>query len=243
MTWPLIWRRSVRPPAEVPAPDPAQVAKGGRLFGNLGCVGCHTLPDRDDWRTDSKRVPLRFVGAKWQPAALVEFLLDPSHHYAWIKMPNFHFTHAEAEAVAAYVQSPPLAELGGDKSVEVGDPGRGKALFASVGCASCHAVEAGQPAPTSSGTRAMALSAITADGWLRGCVVSSDQPDRKAPDFKMPTESAEALRALANLGLDSLTRDAAPRVRRAAGPRRVVQRLPQARRVRGRLVRSQGRGG
>ena len=194
----------------IAAPDSDLVATGGRLFGNLGCVGCHTLPDRDDWRDDPKRVPLRFVGAKWQAAALIEFLLDPSHHYAWIKMPNFHFTRAEAEAVAAYVQSPPVADLGGDKSTAKGDAGRGKTLFASVGCASCHAVEQGQPSPTSGGTKAMALSTITSDGWLRGCVLSTEDPSRKAPDYRMPIESADALRALANLGLDSLTRDAAP---------------------------------
>ena len=190
-----------------------EVVAGGRLFANLGCVGCHTLPDRDDWSKDPRRVPLRFVGAKWQPQALVGFLLDPSKHYAWIKMPNFHFTKAEAEQVAAYVLSPPAVDLGvalGAQGRPAADPDRGRALFASVGCASCHAVTPLSPPSASGGTKAVAFAAIPPEGWKRGCIVQGEGPDRKAPDFALPAESAEAIQALARVGLDSLTRDAAP---------------------------------
>ena len=201
-----------KPAADPPAPTAEKVATGGRLFANLGCVGCHTLPDRDDWASDPKRVPLRVVAAKWQPAALVGFLLNPGQHYAWIKMPNFHFTRSEAEAVAAYVSSPPLTDLGvatAGQGKPAADPERGHALFGSAGCASCHAVEPGK-SPAVGATKAVALAAITPDGWQRGCVVPGVTPDRKAPDFALATEAAEAIRVLASVGLDSLTRDAAP---------------------------------
>ena len=56
-----------------PAP-PEALASGGRLFADLGCVGCHILPGNDNWASDPKRVPLRFVGEKWKPKALVAFL-------------------------------------------------------------------------------------------------------------------------------------------------------------------------
>jgi len=198
-------------PSDDPAPSSAEkVVAGGRLFANLGCVGCHTTPDRDDWASEPKRVPLRFVGAKWQPQALVAFLLDPSRHYAWIKMPNFHFTRGEAEAVAAYVSSPPAVDLGVATAAQgrpAADPDRGRALFASVGCASCHAVEPSGPPSKSSSIRAVAFGAITPEGWKRGCVASGEGPDRKAPDFALAAEAAEALRALAQVGLDSMARD------------------------------------
>ena len=206
-----------KPAADPAAPTAEIVATGGRLFANLGCIGCHTNPDRDDWASDPKRVPLRFVGAKWQPAALVGFLLNPTQHYAWIKMPNFHFTRAEAEAVAAYVQSPPVADLGVALAAQgkpAADPEHGRALFAAVGCASCHGTTPDAPspaaAPSPGTTKAPALAAISPEGWQRGCVVPGETPDRKAPDFALPPESVAALRALATAGLDSLNRDAAP---------------------------------
>ncbi len=202
-----------KPAADAPEAAADKVAAGGRLFANLGCVGCHTLPDRDDWAKDPKRVPLRFVGSKWQPAALVRFLLNPSQHYAWIKMPNFHFTQAEAEQVAAYVASPPVVDLGVALAAQgrpAADPERGRALFASTGCASCHAVTPAGSPPAPDRTRAVALAAIPPEGWQRGCVVPGESPDRKAPAFALAPEAAEAVRALAHLGLDSLTRDAAP---------------------------------
>ncbi len=202
-----------KPSADAPAPSTEQVTAGGRLFANLGCVGCHTLPDRDDWAKEPKRVPLRTVGAKWQPAALVGFLLNPSRHYAWIKMPNFHFTRAEAEQVAAYVSSPPAVDLGVATAAQgrpAADPERGRSLFGSAGCVSCHAIEPTGVAPAAGGAKVVALAAITDAGWQRGCVASGETPDRQAPDFALSAESADAVRALAHLGLDSLTRDAAP---------------------------------
>ena len=201
-------------PSDDSTPDPAEkISAGGRLFANLGCIGCHTIPDRDDWASEPKRVPLRFVGAKWQPQALVAFLLDPSKHYAWIKMPNFHFTKLEAEQVAAYVSSPPMVDLGvalGAQGRPAADPDRGRALFTSVGCASCHAVEPSGLLAKSPATKAVAFAAITPEGWKRGCVASGEANDRKAPDFALSAEAAEAVRALALVGLDSMTRDAAP---------------------------------
>ena len=202
-----------KPASDPAAPSAEAVAAGGRLFANLGCIGCHTNPDRDDWAADPKRVPLRFVAAKWQPAALVGFLLDPGEHYAWIKMPNFHFTKLEAEQVAAYVSSPPAVDLGVALAAQgkpAADPARGQALFATAGCASCHAVTPTAPAPAPGATKATALAAITPEGWQRGCVVPGETPDRKAPDFALAAEAAAAIRALAGAGLDSLARDAAP---------------------------------
>ncbi len=192
--------------ADAPSPAPEAVTAGGRLFANLGCVGCHMLPDRDDISSDPKRIPLRAVGAKWRPSALVAFLQQPDRHYAWIKMPNFHLSADEAGKLAAYVASPPAQDLGEPAgSAAKADPARGKALVASAGCVNCHALPA---VPTTA--KGPSFASIGPEGWSRGCLAPGDGLDGKAPDFGLGEAQARALQALAAVGLDSLTRDAQP---------------------------------
>ena len=202
------------------------------LLAGLRCLNCHApaspvggagsmpelatdAPDLRDtgtrlradwlarWVADPKRVPLRFVAAKWKPKALVAFLQQPDRHYAWIKMPNFHLSSDEAGRLAAYLASPPKADLGPVPSTP-GDPGRGAQRFASAGCASCHALP-GVVAP-----KATAFASIAPERWSKGCLDPAEQAGRKAPDFGLNAGQVAALGALAKLGLDSLGRDAAP---------------------------------
>jgi mono/diheme cytochrome c family protein len=188
-----------------PAASPEAVAAGGRLFANLGCVGCHTLPGNDDWAKDPRRVPLRFVASKWKPRALVAFLQQPDRHYAWIKMPNFHLSTDEAGKISAYLNSPPKARLT-TTDQPLGDPARGRALFASAGCASCHAL----PGLTD-GLKAPAFAAIGTEKWASGCLSSGNADiSRKAPDFEISEGSKQAVQTFARVGLDSLARDCAP---------------------------------
>ncbi|WP_435008564.1 c-type cytochrome [Tundrisphaera lichenicola] len=183
-----------------PQGDPEQ---GGRLFAYLGCVGCHSLPDVDAPNAQADRISLRFVGAKWKPKALVAFLQKPDRHYAWIKMPDFHLSADEAAHLAAYVTSPPMKDLARPDQ-PAGDPARGQALFASTGCASCHAL------PPVEGLKATPFAAITPEKWSAGCLAPTGEPGRKAPDFGLPEESVRAVQAIAKAGLDSLSRDCAP---------------------------------
>ena len=193
-----------RPQKPAPAAPPGAVEAGGRLFANLGCVGCHTLPGNDDWAKDPKRVPLRFVGAKWQPDALVAFLQQPDRHYAWIRMPNFHLSAAEASQIAAFVTAPKPVDLA-PADRPAGDAARGRALVETSGCMDCHAV----PGATNA-ARAQPLAAIPADLLEIGCLAPPGGPERKSPDFGLTDGQRKAIRAFARAGLDSLSRDAAP---------------------------------
>jgi mono/diheme cytochrome c family protein len=193
-------------PDPEPAADADAATEGGRLFANLGCIGCHTRPDRDDWASDPKRVPLRFVGAKWKPAALVAFLRQPDRHYAWIKMPNFHLSGDEAGRIAAYLASPPKVNLAPPEPEPTpADPLRGRALVETSGCLDCHAL----PGSTNA-AKAPSFAAIPADLRAIGCLAPSGDAERKAPDFGLSDGKRAALLAFAAAGLDSLTRDAAP---------------------------------
>jgi mono/diheme cytochrome c family protein len=184
---------------------PEAVEGGGRLFANLGCIGCHTLPSNDDWSKDPKRVPLRFVAEKWKPKALGAFLKQPDRHYAWIKMPNFHFSDDEAAKLVAYLMSASKPRLAAN-GPPVGDPAKGKALFASSGCASCHALPG-----LADGLSAPDLASITPEKWEGGCLASDNgNIQRKSPDFGLSEGSKRAIQAFVKAGLDSLGRDCAP---------------------------------
>ena len=193
-----------RPEKAAPAASPDSITAGGRLFANLGCVGCHTRPDRDDWASDPKRVPLRLVGAKWKPEALVAFLQQPDRHYAWIRMPNFRLSAEEATQVAAYVASPPAVNLA-PADRPAGDAARGRALVETSGCMDCHAV----PGATNA-AKAPPFAAIPLDLLSIGCLAPPGDAERKAPDFGLTDGRRKALQAFAKAGLDSLARDAAP---------------------------------
>ncbi len=186
------------------APGPAgSVEAGGRLFANLGCVGCHTLPDRDDRSADLRRIPLRYVGAKWRPGALVAFLRQPDRHFAWIRMPNFRLSPEEAGHLAAYLASPPAVNLSAPGR-PAGDPARGRALLASTGCLNCHALP-----DTPGAARPKPFAAIPADPRSPGCLAPTGALDRRAPDFALSPGRVEALQAIAKAGLGSLARESA----------------------------------
>lgn len=190
-----------KPPEPLPLADAATL--GGRLFAQLGCIGCHTAPDREDYAADPKRVPLRFVQAKYSVAALREFLQQPDRHYQWVRMPNFGFSDAEAMNLVAFLRSKsaplPLAD-----PAPAANPERGKSLFASVGCVQCHALPGVAPLPS------VALKQITADHWQTGCMDPQVKDGRKAPDFGLSDSAREALKTFAQSGTDSLQREVAP---------------------------------
>jgi mono/diheme cytochrome c family protein len=190
-----------------PLPDPAPpsselIGKGTRLFTGLGCIGCHTAPDQTDAGTlAANRVPLRYVKAKYQPAALREFLLAPAKRYVWIRMPDFHLSAGEADALTAF-----LLSRGSDDSLPAtelksADPKRGEQLFQSAGCVNCHA-------PTQvSALHAPPLEQVRKSDLKRGCVAESLADHGGAPDFGFTQSQLEAVRAFAGTDWQSLLHD------------------------------------
>jgi hypothetical protein len=183
-------------PAADPAPAPDAAAKGGQLFAELRCIACHTLPEKEP---APDRIPLRLAAAKWRPAALVAFLKSPQRHYAWIEMPDFALTDAEAGLLAAFL----LSRKGADAPASglSGDPARGAQRLQALGCLACH------KAPGTNALKAPALRSIPAAGWSRGCM--AEKP-AAAPDFGFAPAQREALVAFAATDLSALSRDAAP---------------------------------
>ncbi|HEX8915428.1 MAG TPA: c-type cytochrome [Humisphaera sp.] len=196
-----------------------KVALGGQLFTHLNCIVCHEQPgaqanaagaapgaapepDPNADPTDAPpvRVPLKLVKAKYQPAALVEFLKNPAERFHWIRMPNFKFTDAEAEAVAAFLLSEASGEL--PANPPAGDPAKGKAFVASAGCINCHQVGQERTAGKFAG-----LNDIPKDGWTRGCLAPDDAGRKAAPKFELTEAQRRAIVAFASTDRASLYRD------------------------------------
>ncbi|HTL29342.1 MAG TPA: c-type cytochrome, partial [Tepidisphaeraceae bacterium] len=191
------------PPAkeEAIAGDEALIVAGTRVYAALGCVGCHTTPDQTEVAPDDTRVPLRYVKAKYKPAALLAFLKKPEAHYAWIRMPNFKLTDEEATQLAAYL----LHQAPGDAlpkiATEGGDATRGKALFESAGCLSCHATSG------KSTLEAAPLAKIAASDLSKGCLAENDANRGKAPDFGLKPEQRTDIANATKTSIPSLAHD------------------------------------
>jgi mono/diheme cytochrome c family protein len=191
--------QSLRAAQSLEPVTPGDAKNGGRIFANLDCVACHVPPGGKE---DSSRISLRDAEAKFRPRALREYLLNPTAHYAWNPMPNFHLSDAEAADLETYLHlgrhEPELALL------PVVNIANGKTLVASMGCLSCHAI--GQEKNTA---KAIDLIAINGDAKKKGCL--GDEATRgNAPDFTLSAERRNALQAFFATDRSSLKQRCAP---------------------------------
>ena len=169
-------------------------AAGGGLFANLGCIACHTTPDFSG-KDEHARTPLAHVAAKYQPAALGEFLKNPTAHSAWTRMPNFRLSDDEAAKLSAYLFANAKAEYPAVK----GDAAKGKALATGLGCANCHAIPG-----IEKGTLAAPALAVALKAGAKGCLA---EDAGKAPDFGFSPQQREGLAAFFATDLASLKQD------------------------------------
>jgi mono/diheme cytochrome c family protein len=179
--------------------DASAIDAGRALYEKLHCVACHNPPDSAT--TEPGKISQKQVKAKFAAGALTAFLLKPEEHYAWIRMPNFKLSAAEANQLTAYLES--QADAPGDRSAPTDEAAlkRGQSLVQSVGCLNCHALE------QKNEFTAKPLSALAADAWARGCM--ADEPSGSAPRFAFTVAQRAALRAFAATDRASLTRHTA----------------------------------
>jgi mono/diheme cytochrome c family protein len=174
--------------------DDEAVTQGSQVFAALGCIGCHTKADVEEADKELGRVPLRFMNAKFKPGALRAWLLNPQAHYGWARMPNFHLNDLEADRLAAYLSKNAKGEI---PERAKGDAAKGRAIFASAGCANCHRMK---DVPASAAVKTMENLFSGAD-WSKGC---------RGADFSLSAEQCESLAAVAKIGLGSLHNDVLP---------------------------------
>jgi mono/diheme cytochrome c family protein len=173
------------------ANDEATRAKGGHLFGKLGCVTCHSANGNTPAPMD-----LSYVKAKFKPKALVAFLKAPSEHYKWINMPTFGLSDDEATQLAAYLlhtqtKAPPHTISGGEAEL-------GKVLMAGSGCVNCHQIDGQHPLVLPK------LSELGGEKRAKGCLATDEISRGRAPDFGLTSTQVSALRAFVNTDQQSL---------------------------------------
>ncbi len=180
---------------------------GAWLFGNLGCVACHSLPGGASLANDP-RVPLNHVEAKWQPRALETFLRAPAEHFHWTRMPDFNLTDPEAAALSVFLLDRTVVApvAGQDESLRsIADAQRGGQLVATLGCLSCHTL-----ATIQDRSQPLTLAKLAVGNWNQGCLADDTTARGKAPDFAFDPSQRTALRTFARDGFaDALGRDAA----------------------------------
>ncbi|QOV90271.1 cytochrome c family protein [Humisphaera borealis] len=136
--------------------------RGMLLFHEIGCVSCHA-PDpafkplaaptpaanaatKVVGDTPARSVPLPDLKAKYSLETLARFLRNPLEHRPAGRMPDLMIDPQEAVDLAGYLVGWNDVRSTGAPKVQTikPDPKRvaeGRALFASLGCASCHALE------------------------------------------------------------------------------------------------------
>jgi mono/diheme cytochrome c family protein len=191
--------------AAAAAPTPADVEAGQRLYTALACAACHVPPGSPETAaaTAPPRVSHDHVAAKFTPAGLKQYLLDPDAHYVWNPMPNFRLSEEEAAHLSAYLMSagtkqPAVAAPNLDKA----DAQRGEALLASAGCVACHT---GVDQPST--LKAAPLAELAKDAWARGCLAADEVGHGSAPYFKLSDGQRQAITAFAETDRAALARD------------------------------------
>lgn len=129
-----------------------QIARGERLFVELGCHGCH-LSDGYEELSKENGVSvvgpsLRRVGAKVDRGWLVRWITNPHTFRPRTRMPNFMFDESQATQIAAYILAQthdPSEQWAAEHAAPAiaGTPeqvAHGKELVESLGCRACHAL-------------------------------------------------------------------------------------------------------
>lgn len=191
-------------PGPAPTPDPATVEAGHRLYTALACVACHVPPATESpIATHPPRVSHDHVAAKFTPAGLKQYLLDPDAHYAWNPMPDFKLSEEEAAKLSAYLLSAGNKEASvAAPNLDKADAARGKRLLLSAGCVNCHT---GLEQFTQ--LKAPRFADLKPDLWSQGCLDPDESKHDAAPVFKLDEGQRAALAAFAATDRASLTRD------------------------------------
>lgn len=147
--------------------DPA--ARGQRDFNGLGCVKCHVIGDKgNDWGPN-----LTMLGFRKSSAWIDTWLKDP---HAWnpkTVMPNFNLKDATRADLVAYLsaqkgQAWTVKPWETPEAAALPAAERGKVIFNSVGCVSCHAKDGygGYPNNNVAGGLVLSLTKVS-EGYTK----------------------------------------------------------------------------
>jgi mono/diheme cytochrome c family protein len=147
---------------DVRLPGAEVIARGEKLFVQLGCHGCHLVEGYGE--LDKVGPYLRRIAAKAEPGWLARWIENPREFRSQTKMPDFFYdmrrdekdeeARAQSIAIAAYLLDAAKEEsekwLAGHpppRGIDPQDPVKvnaGKDLVDSIGCRGCHGFAEGE---------------------------------------------------------------------------------------------------
>lgn len=189
---------SLKTGGEVKLPEQKDVVREGDaptdpLFQRLHCAACHVAPGAE---SETNKISLTHVAAKFPAEKLVEFLRQPNAHYTWTRMPDFRLSIKEAKELSEFLTKDaekPVAAKPDNTLIE-----KGKTLVQNSGCLNCHS------AKLENKFKAPQLPAPTEDKGDRGCL--AEMPPEKAPQFGFTAAERADLQAFTRTARDSLFR-------------------------------------
>lgn len=190
------------PVRSYPAGD---AARGGKLFGAVGCAACHAPVEGTP---EYPSIPLA-LARRAEPNALAAFLQDPLHTRPAGRMPATPLSDAEAADLAAYLAGTESRTHAAAASAA--QVAAGRTAFVARNCAACH--DAGERVAASA---ALALTALAPE---RGCLAPT--LPAAIPDYALEERQRRALAAALR------TVQATPRAPALAAEQRVAVRFEQ----------------
>jgi mono/diheme cytochrome c family protein len=188
-------------------PEASLLSEGRALMTKVGCYGCHKVAGHEGWT--SAAPDLAGLAQKTNPAWLAAWIKSPRSLRPASWMPDFRLPAAEIDSVVAFLWSqPPRVDLDAEPGAAVpkGDSDRGRLLFSTSRCISCHTVEGrgNGSAPELSG-----VGSKVTRRWLAAFLAD---PQRFYPDTKMPRYhfSAQDVADLTDYMLQEFTDASAP---------------------------------
>ena len=184
------------------------IARGEKLFMQLGCTGCHLV----EGYGEAKEIGpyLRRVAAKSDPAWMVEWVTNPHEFRPHTRMPHFFFTEDQGRAVTAYLMKASMEEgqawleshpePEGIDSTNVELVQKGEQLVNSLGCRACHGFSPEQTATMVGQNKNHApnlarVAEKTNARWLYHWIKNPRDysPDTAMPDLRLSDEEAQAI--------------------------------------------------
>lgn len=158
--------------------------EGRRLFGNLGCYGCH---DTVGFGEDKHRMigpSLKNLKNKVKAEWITAWIKDPKTFRPTTLMPDFRFSDEESQAIAAYLwQHADEKGLYGEMpALDEEQLAQGDFLFEQVGCMACHTY--GQDKPRGFAPNLARISEKINYGYLVEWIMN---PKDKEPLTRMPS--------------------------------------------------------
>ncbi len=183
--------------------------KGRFLTATHGCTRCHRPDEPFDSITAMPEVSanapsLLGVGSRLREKWMAKWILNPKQNRPSARMPLMVDSAEEARHLARF-----LAGLNEDseKNPLSGDLRKGGALFAKLGCISCHRIAKGDPKDASERIPLLEVEAKFLPGALAEFLRAPGKhyPWTRMPDFKLsPAEAADIATFLRSLNISAI---------------------------------------